>query len=151
MTLGWIRVPQEKFVFSHINPEYQHNHHIYGYYSQDLLAFVEYTIVSFVEKYQWVAWKLFFDDRPYPSQEIDTCYMFLKDMLNVKIIKNNNTTRSSIRTDNIRECNPEQLVKIETINENEVLVRIPGGDFVTVQPNCSDHTQLHDRLYFKCY
>jgi len=41
VTLTCARVPPEKFVFSHINPEYHYKHHIYGYYSQDLLAFVE--------------------------------------------------------------------------------------------------------------
>jgi len=106
MMLAWARVSQEKFVFSHINPEYHYIHHIYGYYSQDLLAFVEYIIASLVEKYQWTAWKLFFDDRPYPNQEIDTCYILLKDMPNIKAIINNNSTSSPIRTDNISECNP---------------------------------------------
>ena len=149
IALDWARVPQEKVVFSHINPEYHYTNHIYGYYFRDLLAFVEYIIVSFVEKYQWVAWKLFFDDRPYPGQEIEACYILLKDMPNVKTKKKNNSTRSAVQTDYIRECNPQQVVKIETINENEILVRIPGGKFMMVQPNVSDHTQLYDRLYIK--
>ena len=42
--LNWARVPQEKFIFSHINPKYHYKRHIYGYYSHDLLAFVEYTV-----------------------------------------------------------------------------------------------------------
>jgi len=122
--------------------------YIYTYYAHDLLAVTEYIIASFIEKYQWVAWKLFFDDRSYPNQEIDTYYILLKDMPNVKTIKNNNSTLSPIGADNISECNPRQLVKIETINEHEVFVRIPGGDFTMVLPNVSEHTQLHDRLFF---
>ena len=151
VTLTWARAPQEKCVFSHINPEYHFIRHIHAYYSQDLLAFVEYTIVSFVEKYQRVTWKLFFDDRRYPNQEIDTCYILLKDTPNVKTIENNNSTLSPIRTNNISECDPRHLVQIETINEYEASVRIPGGDFIMVLPNVNDHTQLHDQLYFKWY
>jgi len=72
-------------------------------------------------------------------------------MPNVEAIKYKNSTLSPIRTDKITECNPRQLVKTETKNEHEVLVRIPGEDFMAVLPNVSDHTQLHDRLYFKWY
>jgi len=53
--LKWVRVAQEKFVFLHINPEYHYKRHIYGYYYHDLLAFTQYIIASFVEKYQWTA------------------------------------------------------------------------------------------------
>ena len=95
----------------------------------DLLAFTEYVIASFVEKYQWTARKLFFDDRPYPNQEIYTCYILLKDMPNVEAIKYNDSIFNPLRTDKMSECNPRQLVKTETKNEHEVLVRIPGLGF----------------------
>jgi len=148
VTLRWVTAGKRKFVLSHINPEDHHTHYTYTYYAHDLLAVTEYIIASFIEKYHWVAWKLFFDDRSYPNQEIDSYYILLKDMPNVKTIKNNNSTLSPIGTDNVSECNPQQLVKMETINEHEVLARIPGGDFTMVLPNVSEHTQLHDRLFF---
>ena len=52
---------------------------------------------------------LFFDDKPYPNQEVDTCYILLKDMPNVEAIKHNNSTLNPIRTDKISECNPGPL------------------------------------------
>jgi len=57
--LNRVRTPQEKCILSHINPEESQQIHIYGNYSQDPLAFTEYIIAAFVERYQWTAWKLF--------------------------------------------------------------------------------------------
>ena len=65
-------------------------------------------------------------------------------MPNVESIKYNNSTTSPIKADDISECDPRQLVKTETKNEYDVLVRIPGGDFMAVLPNVSDNKQLHD-------
>jgi len=73
VSLRWVTEGISKFVFPHINPEEHRGRNMYAYYSHDLLAFTEYVIASFVEKYQWVTWRLFYDDRSYPKQETDTC------------------------------------------------------------------------------
>jgi len=79
-------------LFSHINPEIRRPHCIYSYWFRDQLAFTEYIIASFIEKHQWTAWKLFYDDHSYPQQETKTCYILLKDMPAIEAIKSYNGT-----------------------------------------------------------
>ena len=147
--LNRVRTPQEKFTSSHINHEESQQAHIYGNYSQDHLAFTEYIIAAFVERYQWTAWKLFFDDKSYPESELDPCYILLKDMPNVKSIKYNNSTSSPRMAENLKECDPRRLVTTEIKDEHDVTVTITGGAFSPILPNINNIAHLHDRLYFK--
>jgi len=135
--LTWARVPQEKFVFSHINPEYHYKHHIYGYYSQDLLAFVEYIIASFEEKYQWTAWKLFFD--------------VLKDMPTIRSIEVNHNIGRDVNASTLEECNFRKKVQIITLSDSEVQIRIPTGRVQDIRPDIQNENHYHDRLYFQWY
>ena len=59
---------------------------LYQYYFRNIYALFPYILTSFFEKYQWIFWKLFFDDRSYPIQEASPCYILLKDMPTIQSI-----------------------------------------------------------------
>jgi len=60
---------------SHIDSSREEIQVIHPYYLIDILMLFPYVLTSFFEKYQWISWKFFFDDRSYPRQETDPCYI----------------------------------------------------------------------------
>jgi len=65
----------QPFHISHINPLRQDTQVVDSYHSIDILMLFPYILTSFFEKYQWISWKIFFEDRSYPRQETDPCYI----------------------------------------------------------------------------
>ena len=81
---------------SHIDPSKQEIQVVNPYYFTDILKLFPYVLTSFSEKYQWISWKIFFDDRSYPRQETDPCYILLKDMPTIRSVEVNHNIGSDI-------------------------------------------------------
>jgi len=103
---------------------------------------------SFFDKYQWISWKLFFDDRSYPMQETGPCHMLLNDMPIIQSIDVNHHTESAVNASSLEECNFQKIVQIHTLSDSEVQIRIPAGQIRNIQPNILNKNHHHDRLYF---
>ena len=80
--LFWPR--NQPFHISHINSSRQETQVVDPYHFIDMFMLFPYILTSFFEKYQWVSWRNFFDDRSYPRQETDPCYILLKDMPTIR-------------------------------------------------------------------
>jgi len=119
------------------------------HYFRDIFALFPYILTSFFEKYQWISWKLFFDDRSYPMQETGHCYILLKDMPTIQSIDINHHTESAVNASSLEECNFQKIVQIYTLSDSEVQIRIPAGQIRGIQPNVSNKNHHHDRLYFE--
>jgi len=107
-----------------------------------------YILTSFFEKYQWILWKIFFDDRSYPEQETHSCYILLKDMSTIRSIAVNHNIGSDVNGSTLEECNFRKKVQIITLSVSEVQIRIPAGPIQDIRPGIQDENHHHDRLYF---
>ena len=119
---------------------------MHSYHSTDIRMLFRYILTSFFEKYRWISWKLFLDDRSYPKQETDPCYILLKDMPTIRSIEVNHNIGSDVN-----ECNFRKKVQIITISDSEVQIRIPVGQVYDIRPDISNENHYHDRLYFQWY
>jgi len=141
----------QPFHISHINPSRQDTHVVDSYHSIDILMLFPYILTSFLEKYQWISWKIFFDDRSYPRQETDPCYILLKDMPTIRSIEVNHNIGSDINVSTLEECNFRKKIQITTLSDSEVQIRIPAGSIHDIRPDIQNENHLHDRLYFQWY
>jgi len=67
--------PRKSYHIPHIEPSRRETQVVDPYHFIDILVLFHYILTSFFEKYQWVSWKIFFDDRSYSRQETDPCYI----------------------------------------------------------------------------
>jgi len=111
--LFWPRIPI--FHIPHINPSWQDFYDIHSYHSTNILMLFPYILTFFFEKYQWVSWKLFFDNRSYPRQETEPCYILLKDMPTIRSVEVNHNIGSDVNASTLEECNFRKKIQIITI------------------------------------
>jgi len=76
INLLWLR--HQLFHISHIDPSKRETQVMDPHHFIDILMLFPYILTSFFEKYQWISRKIFFDDRSYPRQETDPCYILLR-------------------------------------------------------------------------
>ena len=103
--------------------------------SLEILMLFPCVLTSFFEKYQWISWKLLFDNRSYPRQETDPCYILLKDMPIIRSIEVNHNIGSDINGSNSEECKFRKKVQIITLSDSEVQIRIPAGPVHDIRPD----------------
>jgi len=84
------------FHISHIDPSKRETQVMDPRHFIDIHMLFCYTLTSFFEKYQWISWKIFFDDRSYPRQKTDPCDTLLKDMPTIRSIEVNRNIGSDI-------------------------------------------------------
>jgi len=143
--------PRQTYHISHIDPFRQETQVVDPHNSLDILMLFPYILTSFFEKYQWISWKIFFDDRSYPKQETDPCYVLLKDMPFIRSIEVNHNIGSEVNASTLEECNFRKKVQIITISDSEVQIRIPAGPVRDIRPDIQNENHYHDRLYFQWY
>jgi len=93
--------PRKSHHISHIDPSRREIQVMDPYYFIDILMLFPYVLTSF-EKYQWISWKIFFDDRSYPRQETDPCYILLKDMPTIRSIEVNHNIGSDVNASTLK-------------------------------------------------
>ena len=103
------------------------------------------------EKYQWISWKLFFDDRSYSRQETNPCYILLKDMPTIRSVEVNHNIGSDVNASTLEECNFRKKIQIITTSVSEIQIRILTGHIYDMRPDISNENHYHDRLYFQWY
>jgi len=143
--------PCQAYHISHIEPSRQNIQVMEPYYFIDIFMLFPYILTSFFEKYQWISWKVFFDDRSYPKQETDPCCILLKDMPTIRSIEVNHNIGSDVNASNIEECNFRKKTQIITISDSEVKIRIPAAQVYDIRPDIQNENHYHDRLYFQWY
>jgi len=146
--LYWLR---RAYYISHIDPSRQGTRIMDSYRGLDIIMLFPYILTSFFEKYQWISWKIFFDDRSYPRQKTDPCYILLNDMLTIQSIEVNHNIGSNVNASTLEECNFQDKVQIITLSDSEVQILIPGGPVQDIRPDSQDENHYHDRLYFEWY
>jgi len=147
--LFWPR--NQPFHISHIDPSTQETQVMHPYHFIDIFMLFPYILTSFFEKYQWISWKIFFDDRSYPRQETDPCYILLKDMPTILSIEVNHNIGSDVSASTLEECNFRKKVQIITVSDSEVQIRIPAGRIRDIRNDIQNEDHYHDRLYFQWY
>ena len=147
--LFWPR--NQPFHISHIDPSTQETQVMHPYHFIDIFMLFPYILTSFFEKYQWISWKIFFDDRSYPRQETDPCYILLKDMPTILSIEVNHNIGSDVSASTLEECNFRKKVQIITVSDSEVQTRIPAGRIRDIRNDIQNEDHYHDRLYFQWY
>jgi len=147
--LFWSR--NQLFHISHIDQSRQETQVVDPYYFIDILMLFPYISTSFFEKCQWISLKIFFDDRSYPRQETDPCYILLKDMPTIPSIEVNHDIGSSVNASTLKEYNFRKKVQIITLSDSEVRIRIPAGRVQDIRPDIQNENHYHDRLYFQWY
>jgi len=110
-----------------------------------------YILSSFFEKYQWISWKIFFDDRSYPRQETDPYFVLLKDMPTTQSIEVYHNIGSNVNATTLEECNFRKKVQIITLSDSEVQIRILAGRVQDIRPDIQNENHHHNRLYFQWY
>ena len=149
INLLWPR--NQPFCISYIDPANQEIQTFHSYHVIDILMLFPYILTSFFEKYQWISWKIFFDDRSYPRQETDPCHILLKDMPTIRSIEVNHNIGSDINGSTSEECNFRKKVQIITLSDSKVQIRIPAGPIHDLRPDTQNENHYHDRLYFQWY
>ena len=147
--LFWPR--NQPFHISHVNSSRQETQVVDPYHFIDILMLFPYILTSFFEKYQCISWKSFFDDRSYPRQETDPCYVLLKDMPTIRSTEVNHNIGSDINASTLEECNFRKKVQIITLSDSEVQIQIPAGPVQDIRPDIQNENHHHDRLYFQWY
>jgi len=122
-----------------------------SYHSIDIFILFPYILTSFFEKHQWISWKIFFDDRSYTRQEVDPCYILLKDMPTIQSIEVNHNIGSEVNASTLEEYTFRKKVQITTLSDSEVQIRIPAGPVQDMRPDLQNENHHHDRLYFQWY
>ena len=69
--------PRKSYYISHVDPSRHKIQVVDPYYFIDILMLFPNVLTSFFETYRWISWKIFYDDRSYPGQETDPCYILL--------------------------------------------------------------------------
>jgi len=141
----------QPFHVSRINSSRQEIQVMNPHRSLDILMLFPYILTSFFEKYQWISWKIFFDDRSYPRQETDPCYILLKDMPTIQSIQVNHNNCCDVNASALEECNFRKKVQIITLSDSEVQIRIPAGSVHEIRPDIQNENHYHDRLFFQWY
>jgi len=95
--------------------------------------------------------EIFFDDRSYPRQETDPCYVLLKDMPTIQSIEVNHNIGSDVNASTLEDCNVRKKVQIITLSDSEVQIRIPAARVQDIRPDIQNENHHHDRLYFQWY
>jgi len=108
---------------------------MHPYYITDIRMLFPYVLTSFFEKYQQISWKLFFDDRSYPREEIDPCYILLKDMPTIRSIGVNHNIGSNVNASTLEECNFREKAQIITLSDSEVQIRVRAGRIRDIRPD----------------
>jgi len=67
-----------------------------------------------------------FNDRSYPRQETDPCYILLKDMPTIRSTEVNYNTGSDVTTSTLEEYNFRKKVQTITLLDSEVQIYIPA-------------------------
>jgi len=147
--LFWPRT--QLFYISHIDPSRPETQIMDRYHLRNILMLFPYVLTSLFEKYQWISWKIFFDDRSYPRQETDPCYILLKDMPTIRSIEVNHNIGSDVNAPTLEECNFRKKVQIITASDSEVQIRVPAGRIRNIRPDIQNENHHHDRLYFQWY
>ena len=143
--------PRKSYHTSHIDPSRQEIQVVDTYYFIDILMLFPYVLPSFFEKYQWISWKIFFDDRSYPRQETDPCDILLKDMPTIRSIEVNHNSGSDVNASTLGECNFRKKIQIITLSDSEVQIRIPAGRIRDIRPDIQNENHYHDRLDLQWY
>jgi len=140
--------PRKTYHISHIDPSRQEIQVMDLYYCIDILMLFPYVLTSF-EKYQWISWKIFFDDRSYHKQETNPCYILLKDIPTIRSIEVNHNIGSDVNASTLEECIFRKKVQIITLSDSEVQIRIPARRIRDIGPDIHNENHHYDRLYFQ--